>query len=73
MKGPTRLIQLQPIHVLTHQFTLILSAHGGRLPINQIVPEYKEMFGKPPVFSNFGFTKLIKALEAMSDTIMVSE
>lgn len=72
VKGPTRLVQLQPIHILTHEITLILSSHGGRLAINQIVPEYKEMFGRHPIFSQYGFTKLIKALETMSDTITVS-
>ena len=72
MKGPTRLVQLQPIHILTHEFSLLLSSHGGRLAISQIVPEYKEKFGKHPVFSNFGFPKLIKALEAMPETITVS-
>ena len=72
MKGPTRLVQLQPIHVLTHELTLLLAAHGGKLSINQIVPEYKEMFDKLLVISEYGFSKLIRALEAMADTVTVS-
>ena len=71
-KGPTRLIQLQPQLVLAHELSLLLSGHGGQLAINQIVPAYKEMFGRNLVFSLFGFPKLIKALEAMPDTITVS-
>ena len=71
-KGPTRLIQLQPQLVLAHELSLLLSGHGGQLAINQIVPAYKEMFGRNLVLSQFGFPKLIKALEAMPDTITVS-
>ena len=58
--------------MLAHELTVLLSAHGGQLAINKIVPEYKEKFGKNFNCSQFGFTKLIRALEAIPDTIKVS-
>ena len=66
------MVKLSPPVVLSHELSVLLSARGGRLAMNQIVPEYKEMFGRSLTVSQFGFPKLIKALEAMSDTITVS-
>lgn len=71
-KGPKRLVQLNPIHMLTHELTLLLLDHDGQMAINQIVPEYKEKFGRMLGITQFGFPKLIRALEAMPDTIKVS-
>ena len=71
-RGPSRLVQLKPIHILRHELTLLLSDHGGQMAINQIVPEYKEKFGRMLVVTQFGFPKLIRALEAMPDTVDVS-
>lgn len=42
------------------------------MPINKIVPAYKEKFGRVFSVSNFGHPKLIRALEALDELIYVS-
>ena len=42
------------------------------LAINKIVPTYKEKFGRDFVVSSYGYAKLIRALEAIPETLDVS-
>ena len=49
----------------------LLADQPAGLPINKIVPAYKEKFGCDFVVSRYGFPKLIRALEAIQDTIEV--
>ena len=49
----------------------LLADHPTGMPINKIVPAYKEKFGCDLVVSRYGFSKLIRALEAIQDTLEV--
>ena len=49
----------------------LLADHPTGMPINKIVPAYKEKFGRDLVVSRYGFSKLIRALEAIQDTVEV--
>lgn len=49
----------------------LLADHPTGMPINKIVPAYKEKFGCDLVVSRYGFSKLIRALEAIQDTVEV--
>ena len=71
--GACRLISLRPTRVLACEMAELLSVQPGKsLAINKIVPTYKEMFGQDFAVSNYGFPKLIRALEAIPDTVDVS-
>lgn len=50
----------------------LLTAHPQGLPINKIVPAYKEKFGKDFNVGLYGHSKLIRALEAIPDVVEVS-
>ena len=71
--GAGRLISLQPTRVLACEMGELLSVQpGNSLAINKIVPAYKEKFGRDFVVGSYGFPKLLRALEAIPDTIDVS-
>lgn len=50
----------------------LLADHPQGLAINKIVPSYKEKFGRDLLVAQYGFPKLIRALEAIQHTIEVS-
>ena len=67
-----RPIVLHPNRVFACELTELLACSSGPMPINKIVPAYKEKFGRDFVVSRYGHVKLIKALEAIPDVINVS-
>lgn len=71
--GPKRLVSLKPLRVFALEMTELLGRRANTcIPINQIVPTYKETFGRDFDVSSYGHPKLIKVLEAIPDTIRVS-
>lgn len=65
------MVSIVPLCLLARQLAELLSVHTS-MPISKIVPAYKEKFGRDLVITNFGFPKLIKALEALPELIEVS-
>ena len=63
---------LAPLTLFGYEIEDLLSAHPNGLPINAVVPTYKERFGKSFQISKYGVPKLLKALEAITDVIEVS-
>ena len=64
---------LKPLTLFGYEIEDLLSAHPNGLPINAVVPTYKERFDKNFQISKYGVPKLIKALEAITDVIEVSD
>ena len=60
------------MRVFASEIEKLLSSRPQGLPINAVVPAYKEKFGRDLVVSKLGFPKLIRALEAIADVIDVS-
>ena len=50
----------------------LLSDHSEGIMFPQITSQYKAKFGKELKPSNYGFTKLVKVLEAIPDIVKVS-
>lgn len=69
--GASRLICLHPVKLLTREMVVLLSSRSAGLPINMVVPTYKEVFGRDFQATHYGFPKLIRALEAIPDTVDV--
>ena len=70
--GPTRKISLMPLKLFAFEIVDLLTANPSGLPINGVVPTYKEKFGREFVIAKYGVAKLIRALEAITDVIDVS-
>ncbi len=71
-EGARRKVFLKPLTLLKYEIEEIIQAQPQGIPINSVVPTYKEKFGKDFQITNYGFPKLIKALEAITDIIEVS-
>lgn len=63
---------LKPLRAFALEIQELLSGRPQGLPINAVVPTYKEKFGRDLLVSNLGVPKLIRALEAITDVIDVS-
>ena len=75
MKGAAtsrRVVVLLPLRVFACEMRYLLTLHPNGLPINQVNPVYKETFKKDFDVSRYGFTKLLRTLEAIPDTVDVS-
>ncbi len=70
--GPSRRIHLVPVRLFACKMTELLFPLTDPMPINKIVPAYVEKFKNEFNPSNYGFPKLIRALEAVQDLILVS-
>ena len=70
--GPSRPISLEPIRVFACEIAELVSSHSGPMPISKIVPVFKEKFGRELLVNNYGYPKLIKALESIPDVVNVS-
>ena len=72
-KGSARCVTLRPTTKLfACEMADLLIDHPQGLAINKIVPSYKEKFGQDLLVAQYGFPKLIRALEAIQHTIEVS-
>lgn len=70
--GACRPVHLHPRSIFAMDIAQLLSANPEGLLISKIVPAYKEKFGRELVVANFGYPKLIRALEAIPDVLEVS-
>ena len=70
-KGAGRCVTLRPAKLFACEMADLLVDHPQGLAINKIVPSYKEKFGRDLLVAQYGFPKLIRALEAIQHTIEV--
>ena len=70
--GPSRPVSLKKTRVLACEMTELLLPHREPLPISKIRPAYEEKFKKGFIITDYGYPKLIKALEAIPDILYVS-
>lgn len=70
--GASRQISLSPLCLFSCEMRELLSSHPIPMPINKIVPAYKETFGNDFSVTRYGYPKLIKLLEAVPELIDVS-
>ena len=70
--GATRLVSLHPRCVFAMDMAQLVAFHPEGLLISKVIPEYKEKFGKNLVVADFGFSKLIRALESIPNILEVS-
>lgn len=68
-----RKISLAPLKLFAFEINDLLTDRPDGLPINAVVPSYKDKFGREINISRLGFPKLIKVLEAITNTIDVSD
>ena len=71
-KGATRVISLLPIRVFACEMSELLANSPEGMPINMVVPTYKEKFGRDLMVTKYGYPKLIRALEAIQEILDVS-
>ncbi len=65
-------MSLTPLQLFSCEMAELLPLHLVPMPINKVVPSYKEHFKKDLVTANYGFSKLIKLLEAVPEVLEVS-
>jgi len=70
--GSDRPVTLMPLQLFACEMAELLPLHPSPMPINKIVPSYKEHFKKDLTVQQYGFPKLIKVLEALPNVLEVS-
>ena len=70
--GASRPVLLHPRRVFALDMAKLVALNPEGLLISNVVPAYKEKFGKELIVTNLGYPKLIRALESIPNVLEVS-
>ena len=65
-------MSLSPLRRFACEMRELLSEHPNGIMFPQVVPQYKEKYGRKIVPGDYGMSKMVQVLEAVPDVVKVT-